>query len=866
MWLGQGKIRAQVKLKFKAKDGETSTATRSIEMVTKTNRGGGVTTSMKTLDMVIQRDGSQDAILSSKHGETSVEMLSLMGVSKAVLTNVIFCHQEDNCWPLSEGKVLKEKFDQIFGSMGYVKSLDKIKKYRADKMKEVKTLEATMKMFEEIKNSKSKLQGDIDRLKKDLEIQKKFRVDYETKLKPIKAELMLLAQEESQLMKVRSEISNINGVLSEKIKTKNKLEKNIPEKFEGSLEDLLLQIEDFMDTLDKKKEEHESVMEELKANNILISKTNGMINSISSKLGRLEQQQETIEKDVKIRDEFVSKVNEEYCFCDGGDVDVEKIIKGLKGVLDDQKRNLEENSSEVESKIQTIEKDIEELRLKKARDSQTIKLKQETQSVREKEVKELLEKLKKVESSATEVVSKSSEIESISKQLEEKLVEMSELADLQSKVGDLKMSNINLENDIMDFKRAYNEIIRDLASNVSELKKSIKEYDEKIPCLQTELATHRKELKKIRSEALVREEKLKDNLRKLEHFSNQVVNASSGGDRASFEALRNQMDDLKTKIDEANQRVPILTAKEKKLEKECSEQRTVIREFEDNRLLLETTKEIEELNAKISEEEKKLSTKDFNTLQRKRSELEGKARNLEGQISQVKGREGALVEVMTRNERDLKDAKFRNTDDQYKKAAVDYVTADMACNDLNTYYKVLDQAVSTFHIRRMADVNNQISHFWRTTYQGSDIETIRIACEDSEGTTADKRKQYNYKVVMVNNSGVEMDMRGRCSAGQKVLASLVIRIALAQVFASDCAILTLDEPTTNLDKHNSEALSKAISRIVDDVKGKLQLVIITHDPDFLNYLNEEYSEFYYWVTKEDGFSTIERRNVSDLKD
>lgn len=29
------------------------------------------------------------------------------------------------------------------------------------------------------------------------------------------------------------------------------------------------------------------------------------------------------------------------------------------------------------------------------------------------------------------------------------------------------------------------------------------------------------------------------------------------------------------------------------------------------------------------------------------------------------------------------------------------------------------------------------------------------------------------------NGGVEMDMRGRCSAGQKVLACLIIRLALA---------------------------------------------------------------------------------------
>jgi hypothetical protein len=35
------------------------------------------------------------------------------------------------------------------------------------------------------------------------------------------------------------------------------------------------------------------------------------------------------------------------------------------------------------------------------------------------------------------------------------------------------------------------------------------------------------------------------------------------------------------------------------------------------------------------------------------------------------------------------------------------------------------------------------------------------------------RRQYNYRVVMVKN-GVEMDMRGRCSAGQKVSTHFMI--------------------------------------------------------------------------------------------
>ncbi|CAM9794341.1 unnamed protein product [Sphacelaria rigidula] len=47
-----------------------------------------------------------------------------------------------------------------------------------------------------------------------------------------------------------------------------------------------------------------------------------------------------------------------------------------------------------------------------------------------------------------------------------------------------------------------------------------------------------------------------------------------------------------------------------------------------------------------------------------------------------------------------------------------------------------------------------------------------------------------------------LDMKGRCSAGQRVLASIVIRLALAETFSVSCGILALDEPTTNLDREN----------------------------------------------------------------
>lgn len=46
----------------------------------------------------------------------------------------------------------------------------------------------------------------------------------------------------------------------------------------------------------------------------------------------------------------------------------------------------------------------------------------------------------------------------------------------------------------------------------------------------------------------------------------------------------------------------------------------------------------------------------------------------------------------------------------------------------------------------------------------------------------------------------------------QVLASLIIRLALAETFCLNCGILALDEPTTNLDAPNSESLAAALLR------------------------------------------------------
>lgn len=53
-----------------------------------------------------------------------------------------------------------------------------------------------------------------------------------------------------------------------------------------------------------------------------------------------------------------------------------------------------------------------------------------------------------------------------------------------------------------------------------------------------------------------------------------------------------------------------------------------------------------------------------------------------------------------------------------------------------------------------------------------DIEYVEIRSDLDESSSAAKRRIYNYRVVMVKGV-TALDMRGRCSAGQKVSAPYV---------------------------------------------------------------------------------------------
>lgn len=169
-----------------------------------------------------------------------------------------------------------------------------------------------------------------------------------------------------------------------------------------------------------------------------------------------------------------------------------------------------------------------------------------------------------------------------------------------------------------------------------------------------------------------------------------------------------------------------------------------------------------------------------------------------------------------------------------------------------------------YHSIKMEEINQIIEELWKKTYQGTDVDTILIR---SDHEAAKGSRSNNYRVCMVKQD-TEMDMRGRCSAGQKVLASIIIRLALAECFGVNCGLIALDEPTTNLDRENIRSLAESLHDIITvrRQQANFQLIVITHDEEFLKYMQcGDFCDGYYRVSRsERQKSIIERQSIAEV--
>ncbi|KFO87137.1 DNA repair protein RAD50 [Buceros rhinoceros silvestris] len=452
--------------------------------------------------------------------------------------------------------------------------------------------------------------------------------------------------------------------------------------------------------------------------------------------------------------------------------------------------------------------------------------------------------------------------------------QQNQIQQLKSTVNELKAEKLQISSS-MQRRRQLEEQTVELTTEVQSLCREIKEAKEQVFPLDATLEKLQQEKEDLvnkrtasNKEAQEKISGIKEKVKDINKYVKEIENY-----------IQQRKDDYKkqkeSELDEVNSQLAAYEKQKEKISKEMETIRQDIdtqkiqeRWLEDNLTLRKRNEELKGVEDNIKHLVKEMGELKVPQMKNEQKQLEERIETLKRNHNVALGRQRGFEEEIVRFKKELRESQFRDAEEKYREMMIVMRTTELVNKDLDLYYKALDKAIMTFHSMKMEEINKIIRDLWRSTYRGQDIEYIEIRSDADENVSAsDKRRSYNYRVVMIKGD-TALDMRGRCSAGQKVLASLIIRLALAETFCLNCGILALDEPTTNLDRENIESLAHALVEIIKSrsQQRNFQLLVITHDEDFVELLGRsEYVETFYRIRKNiDQCSEIMKCSVNSL--
>ncbi len=151
---GAPETKASIKLMFQSSDKKDILAMRTYRA---TQRQGN-RLEFRKLDQILKYvdDQGREHSVSNSCIDMDSQMAKMFGVSRAVLQNVIFCHQEETLWPFADQAHLKKIFDEIFDTEKYTKILMELrqeaKNFKAQKKILGTQLEIRSKDYQIYKN------------------------------------------------------------------------------------------------------------------------------------------------------------------------------------------------------------------------------------------------------------------------------------------------------------------------------------------------------------------------------------------------------------------------------------------------------------------------------------------------------------------------------------------------------------------------------------------------------------------------------------------------------------------------------------------------------------------------------------------
>ena len=423
-------------------------------------------------------------------------------------------------------------------------------------------------------------------------------------------------------------------------------------------------------------------------------------------------------------------------------------------------------------------------------------------------------------------------------QIREKSAEVNEMEKLVMRKNNIMSDIASKERDTEDISRRIEVISTKLETLKGEREKLEREVDDRKTKYELELKDRQLQVKNTA-----------EGITKLSELYSNIKTFEQRGKIELAECKRNLMD--------SERELGSLQNSIEKINNELNVERQWISDSNTQRRNLKQSIEVLDLSDKLESIDLEISQLNIQQAEVERDEYQRESSRLRGLYEKLSAENAGKLGEMKQLQKQIDSlthqlrTDYKDIDAKYHREWVALQTRNFITDDIDTYSRAMDNAIMRYHGLKMEDINRIIDELWKRTYSGTDIDTIKIRSDEVSSTS--RGKSYNYRVVMYKQDA-ELDMRGRCSAGQKVLASIIIRLALSETFGLNCGVIALDEPTTNLDEENIESLAKSLHNIIELRRHQknFQLIVITHDEKFLSYMNAaSFTDHFFKVMRDD---------------
>jgi exonuclease SbcC len=548
------------------------------------------------------------------------------------------------------------------------------------------------------------------------------------------------------------------------------------------------------------------------------------IKELSNSYEKLVLEKENLEKE----NEKLKSDEEKY------KLEIEKqknIVEDLKRKLN-EKRKLESEISNLQGNISNIDKEIKKLSVQKL-DAHELKLALDSARKKEEELKQNAEKLNKnIIEKTKNIANIESSIEDLSKKIKEKQKLEEFIKNNDEDLMQKKLDNIKEElNNVISIEITSIKKIEEINKTLNELKLTEgkcpvcgniidEEHKKKLIAEKQNIIS---ELNKIIEENKKKKENDKIILKELEEKLNKI-----GVAKARF----NEYKDIDKNIQEKNKKrieenkiLEELQLDYNNVKSKIEELREPISkleaEFRDAKRLDQYKEEYKLMNTNLIEKQEKV--KSINVDEKEIYIKQDYITKNSSMLADIQAKLSANMRYNKNIDEQLKERKreLENIKDMKKEVE----KGRNIIENLNKFKAAIINTEATLRSQLVSSINELMLQLWPRLYPYMDYSAIRInAIKD------DYLLEVN---TSIDNEWLQVD--GIASGGERSIACLIMRIALAMVVVPNLKWIILDEPTHNID-------SNGITKLIDILGNELpniveQVFIITHE-DSLKQINQ----------------------------